>query len=152
MSTPKGAAKLVKLRDFEVRELQRRLAELDGRRSATERAMADLAARVNAETEASAVGFEASVALPAFLEKAARRREAFLDILHELDKEIAKTRADLNLAFAELKKVEIVVANRDRREAVRLGKIEQAELDDIGLERARRRAAEDDGADAADRG
>lgn len=143
MSTRTGAAKLVKLRDFDVRELQRKLGDLEGRRIATEQAMADLAARVKAETEASAVSLEASVALPAFLEKAALRRAAFEDILYELKHEIAKTREDLNVAFAELKKVEIVVANRQAREAAHVNKVEQAELDEVGVERARRQASAD---------
>lgn len=135
-----GAAKLVRLREFDVSELQRRLAEFEGRRIEAERALVELEERVKSELEASGLTPEATRVLPAFLEQADIRKAALRDIIAQLHDEIVKAREDLRVAFSELKKVEIVVANRERREAEALAKVEQAGLDEIGVERARRAA------------
>jgi hypothetical protein len=67
------------------------------------------------------------------------RRGRLLDSAAETDQEIEHARHAVSAAFQELKKYEVTQANRDRMAAERAARLEQANLDEIGLTIHRRK-------------
>ena len=131
-------ASLVKLADFEVEQLRKRLLEILGRRADIELKLALLQAESEGEGRRLAADAEAGWYRLAYLEGWRARRDSLKADLVALDSEEAGARDALARAFEELKKYEQIQEDARLRDVRVRAKLETAELDELGL---RRRAA-----------
>ncbi len=128
-------ASLVKLADFEVEQLRKRLLEILGRRADIELKLTLLQAESEGESRRLAADAEAGWYRLAYLEGWRARRDGFKADLVALDGEEAGARDALARAFEELKKYEQIQEDA-RLQAVRAeARLETAELDELGLRR-----------------
>ena len=137
----KGLRTLIRLRKQDLDELRREMATLEGRRAALigRRKMLDreLAEeqRFVAETPNMAFAYGA-YAQRVIAERAdiAERKRALEDDIAALGERVAE-------AYAELKKYEIAMSQRLRRQRAEAARREQRDLDELGLVMHRRRGA-----------
>ena len=130
------AQSLIRISNYEVETLQKRLAEVVDRREAAEMklVMMDAEAEIemkNAEGDASAgwymVGYRKGLQV--------RRSETLLEI-DQIAIEETGARDALSMAFENLKKYEHVADTAKAALAKKVGKLEMAALDELGLRRA----------------
>jgi flagellar export protein FliJ len=129
---------LIRLARFKVEELQKQMASLDAARGDLQRQVDQLAASVPEEQIAANASKEGFVAYGSYAQAVIVRKQNLRVSIDEVDAQASKLREELERAFAELKKFEIM---EERREAAALAvrqKRSQAEIDDIAQ---RRRAA-----------
>lgn len=137
----KGLRTLIRLHKQDLDELRREMAALEGRRAALidRRKMLDreLAEeqRFVAETPNMAFAYGA-YAQRVIAERAdiAERKQALEDDIAALGERVAE-------AYAELKKYEIAMSQRLRRQRAEAARREQRDLDELGLDMHRRRNA-----------
>ena len=130
------AKSLIKLSTYEVEVKQKRLAEIGERRMAEEMKLAMLTAQGEAETAACPRDPGSIAQLLAYLEALkARKAEVQQEILHILEEERG-ARDALAQAFEEQKKYEHVAEQMRLADLKKLGQIESAAMDELGLRRA----------------
>jgi flagellar FliJ protein len=133
-----AAASLIRISNYQVEVLQKRLAEIVERRSSAEIGLAILEAECQAETEHAQQNAGAGWYLIGYRQGLKLRMDAVQANIDACLAEEAGARDALAEAFEALKKYEQVEANA-KAAAVKLqAKIETAALDELGL---RRRAA-----------
>lgn len=134
----KWAQSLIRISNFEVEELQKRLAEVVERRSTIEIRLAVLEAESEAELQQAQAHAEAGWYMAGFREGVKVRRQKLNDELSMIAIEEEGARDALTEAFEALKKYEHVAdsarAAARKVEAAR----ETAALDELGLRRAAR--------------
>ena len=131
---------LVRLQEWQVDEKRRKLggllslvADLEDRaRRLEEELLAEQAV-------AAAAPEEAGFLYGAYAETVIERRQRLADSIARAEDEIAAAREELRDAYRELKKYEIAEENRVVREREELDRVEQAFLDEVGLQSFRRR-------------
>lgn len=129
------AQSLIRISNYEVETLQKRLAEIAARRASAEMRLAVLDAELEVESERARQDAEARLLLDAYQDGWKMRRGVAETDLTEIDAEEAGARDALMAAFEELKKFEHVaeltrlsaLAARNRRET--------AAFDELGLRR-----------------
>jgi flagellar FliJ protein len=129
------AQSLIRISNYEVETLQKRLAEITARRASTEMRLAVLDAEVEIERERGRADAEAAMLLQAYLGGWKMRREAAEGDLAALDAEEAGARDALTDAFGELKKFEHVAETTRLNALIAAGKRETAAFDEMGLRR-----------------
>jgi len=132
----KWADQLIKLSTFEVELLQKRLAEIVGRRTAAELRLAFLTAEGEAEERQAREDAVAGWYHLGFQQGLKARKEPAQAAIDSAAMEELGARDALAEAFETLKKYEQVSENAraaDRRDGVRR---ERADLDEIGLRQA----------------
>jgi len=129
---------LIRLVRWRVDEKRRELTEAESTADARRRALADLEAELKREQETARGSYEATQAYANYARRFLTRRAAAEQAIVAADAEVERVREELSGLFLELKQAEITQANRERREADRLAKIEQTALDEMGLERFQR--------------
>lgn len=130
------AHSLIKLTNFEVELLQKRLSEIVDRRQAAELSLAMLCAEGEAEAENARNDAEAGWYHLGFQQGlTVRKRDIEARILAIADEEQG-ARDALSEAFETLKKYEQVAENQRLAEAREALKRETAALDELGLRRA----------------
>ena len=128
-------ASLVKLADFEVEQLRKRLLEILGRRADIELKLTLLQAESEGESRRLAADAEAGWYRLAYLEGWRGRRDGLKADLVALDSEEAGARDALARAFEELKKYEQIQEDARLQDVRARAKLETAELDEMGLRR-----------------
>jgi flagellar FliJ protein len=131
----KAVGSLIRISNFQVEELQKRLSLIVDRRVQSEMKMAVLEAEAEMELANARSDAEAGWYLVGFREGVKQRRKAIQDTLDGLAAEEEGARDALSEAFEALKKYEQVarnVANAARKEEDRR---ETAALDELGLRR-----------------
>jgi flagellar protein FliJ len=132
----KWAASLIRISNHEVETLQKRLAEVVDRREAAQMKLATMDAEAeiemrNAEGDAAAgwymVGYRKGLEV--------RRTETLLEI-DQISIEEIGARDALSMAFENLKKYEHVAETAKVAMMKKVGKLEMAALDELGLRRA----------------
>ena len=127
---------LVKLADFEVEQLRKRLMEILDRRAEAELKLTLLHAEAEGESRRLATDSEAGWYRLGYLEGWRGRRDRLKAEIVAIQGEEAGARDALARAFEELKKYE-QIEEEARLQAQRAqAKIETAALDDLGLRRA----------------
>ena len=129
---------LIRLARFKVEELQKQMATIEQARGDLERQVEQLAASVPEEQVAANASKEGFVAYGSYAQAVINRKNNLRVSIDEVDGQAEKLRAELEAAFAELKKYEIM---EDRRvEAARQSreKRAQAAIDEVAQ---RKRAA-----------
>jgi flagellar export protein FliJ len=129
------AQSLIRISNYEVETLQKRLAEITARRASAEMRIAVLDAEVEIERERARSDAEARMLLDAYvIGWKARRGAAEADVV-TIDAEEAGARDALTGAFEELKKFEHVAETTRLNALVAAARKETARFDELGLRR-----------------
>lgn len=129
------AQSLIRISNYEVETLQKRLAEITSRRASTEMRLAVLDAEVEVERERSRHDLDAGMLLNAYLAGWKVRKAAAESDLTVLDAEEAGARDALTAAFEALKKFEHVAEATRLNRLAAAAKRETAAFDEMGLRR-----------------
>ncbi|WP_339931355.1 flagellar FliJ family protein [uncultured Brevundimonas sp.] len=129
------AHSLIRISNYEVETLQKRLAEITARRASAEMRVAVLDAEVEIEREQSRGDADAAMLLQAYLNGWKMRRGAAMTEVQTLDLEEEGARDALTGAFEELKKFEHVAETTRLNAVLAAGKRESAAFDELGLRR-----------------
>ena len=127
------AQSLIRISNYEVETLQKRLAEIAERRAGAEVRLAVLDAEAEAERGRARLDAEAGMMLGAYLNGWKARKAKAEGDLTVLDAEEAGARDALTGAFEELKKFEHVVETTRLNRLVAQARRETAAFDELGL-------------------
>ena len=127
------AQSLIRISNYEVETLQKRLAEIAERRAGAQVRIAVLDAEAEAERDRARVDAEAGMMLGAYLNGWKARPAQAEGDLSVLDAEEAGARDALTGAFEELKKFEHVAETTRLNQLIALAKRETAAFDELGL-------------------
>nr|WP_316629020.1 flagellar export protein FliJ [uncultured Brevundimonas sp.] len=127
------AQSLIRISNYEVETLQKRLAEIAERRSQAEVRIAVLDAEAEGERDRARLDAEAGMMLGAYLKGWKARKAKAEGDLTVLDAEEAGARDALTGAFEELKKFEHVAETTRLNQLVAIAKRETAAFDEMGL-------------------
>ena len=128
---------LIRLRRFQVDEKRRRVAQIEMMMADFNRMATELDREVAHEEGRAGISDPAHFAYPTYARAAATRRDNMRQSAIALEGQLAEAKAELGEAFEELKKVEILEDRERSAERALAGAREQAEMDAIGLSRAR---------------
>ena len=128
----KSRETLVRLKKFQADEKRRRVAQIEAMIADFERMAADLDREVANEERRAGISDPAHFAYPTYARAARTRREKIVHSADELRVQLEAARAELETAFAELKKVEILQDREAAAERAEEGRREQVEMDRIG--------------------
>ena len=131
----KDLGSLIRLVQWRVDEKRRELADAQRMADACRQALVDLEAELKREQTAARASYEAGQGYANYAKRFLKRREDAQNAIRAADVEVERVREELSGLFLELKQAEITQDNRERREAQRLAKLEQTDLDEIGLVR-----------------
>ncbi len=130
------AQSLIRIADYEVELLQKRLADIADRRVAMEMRAASLEAEAVAEAEEARRNAEACFYHAGFLQGWRARKDKLAAELGELEAEEEGARDALSHAFEELKKYEQIAEGQQVAARKTAAKRETAEMDELGLRKA----------------
>ena len=133
----KSRETLIRLRKFQVDEKRRRVAQIESMVADFDRMAADLEREITAEQDRAGIHDPTHFAYPTYAKAAIVRRDNLKRSADELKGQLEDARMALAEAFEELKKVELLDERDQARERAEQAAQEQAELDSIGLLRAR---------------
>ena len=129
------AQSLIRISNYEVETLQKRLAEITARRASAEMRLAVLDAEAEVERERARHDAESGLLLQAYLMGWKARKGVAETDLHDLDVEEEGARDALTGAFEELKKFEHVAETTRLSAILAAGRRESAAFDELGLRR-----------------
>src|SRR5690606_862598 len=127
------AQSLIRISNYEVETLQKRLAEITARRVTAEMRIATLDAEAEVEQMRARQDAEAALMLQAYLAGWKSRRAAAEAHIAEIEAEEAGARDALVGAFEELKKFEHVAETTRLNRLVAAARRETAAFDELGL-------------------
>jgi flagellar export protein FliJ len=136
----KSREALIRLNKFRVDEIRKRLKSLDDMRADLTKKMTDLETMVQEEQRRSQQSDLGRLAYPTFARSVMARRENIQRTIDEVDKQAATVTEELQGAYRELKKYEIVADAEAQRDRVEYARQVQAEIDEIALSRHARKA------------
>ncbi len=122
---------LIRLARFKVEELQKQMAEVDAARADLTRQIDKLAESVPEEQVAANASREGFVAYGSYAQAVIKRKENLRTSVADVDQRADALRAQLEEAFQELKKFELMEERRLAQEAAKRRKREAAQLDEI---------------------
>lgn len=129
------AQSLIRISNYEVETLQKRLAEITARRASAEMRIAVLDAEVEIERERARGDADAAVMLNAYMAGWGLKRTAAETDLTDVATEEEGARDALTGAFEELKKFEHVAETTRLNDLAARAKRETAAFDELGLRR-----------------
>ena len=129
------AHSLIRISNYEVETLQKRLAEIAARKAQGEIRLAVLDAEAEAERDRARRDADAGMMLGAYLNGWKSRKGAAQSDLVVLDAEEEGARDALTTAFEELKKFEHVAEQTRLNAIIAASKRETAAFDEMGLRR-----------------
>lgn len=127
---------LIKLARFRTDELQKQVGVLQQSREELNAKITQLDASVPEEQVAAAASREGFVAYGSYAQAVIKRKQNLRASIDEVDGHIAKIRSELEVAFGELKKYELMEERRLAQVKASAKKREQDQLDDIAQIRA----------------
>ena len=133
----KSRETLIRLKKFQVDEKRRKVVQIEGMIAEFDRMAGDLDREILAEQERAGIHDPAHFAYPTYAKAALTRRDNLKRSADELKGQLEDARGALGEAFEELKKVELLDERDQARERAEESAREQADLDSIGLMRAR---------------
>src|SRR5262249_18686231 len=133
----KSRETLIRLRKFQVDGKRRKVAQIEAMVAEFERMAIDLEREIQVEQDRAGIHDPGHFAYPTYAKAAMQRRENLRRSADELKSQLDDAKAALGEAFEELKKVELLDERDQLRERAADNAREQAELDQIGLARAR---------------
>ena len=132
----RGVTGLVRLARFKVEELQKQMADLNQARALLERQVSSLAESVPEEQVAANASRDGFVAYGSYAQAVIQRKNNLRVSIAEVDAQADALRAQLEDAFLELKKYELLEERRRAQALTAEAKRAQAQLDDIAGLRA----------------
>ena len=133
----KSRETLIRLKKFQVDEKRRKVMQIEGMIAEFERMANDLEREIKVEQDRAGIHDPTHFAYPTYAKAAIQRRENLKHSADELKAQLNDAKEALAEAFEELKKVELLDERDQMRERAEQAAHEQAELDAIGLMRAR---------------
>lgn len=127
------AQSLIRISNYEVETLQKRLAEIAARRATAEMRIAVLDAEAENERDRARLDPDAGMMLAAYLHGWKSRKAVAEGDLTNLDAEETGARDALTSAFEELKKFEHVAETARLNRLMAIAKRETAAFDEMGL-------------------
>lgn len=131
----------LRLKRFQVQDLGRRLAALDGMRADLERKLADLEESVARERQRCSDTDIGRLAFPSFLQSIESRRTNITNSLNEIKRERAHYDAELTIAFEELKALELALKHALSKGATAESHRTRSRADELTLMRHLRKHA-----------
>lgn len=122
---------LVRLRDWQLDEKRRALAEVQAEVDALIRKREALEEEVESEKRIASTSIEASMSYNAFANSVILRRERIAEEIAERREAVDEANQEMLEAFQELRKAEIVRDEFDAKERLKEARREQIELDEI---------------------
>ncbi len=129
---------LIRLVQWRVDEKRRELGNAQRAADGCRQALVNLEAELKREQETARGSYQAAQGYANYAKRFLFRRENAEAAIRAADQEVERIREELSGLFLELKQAEITQANREKAEAQRLGKLEQTELDEMGISRFQR--------------
>ena len=133
----KSRETLIRLRKFQVDEKRRRVAQIESMVADFDRMAGDLEREITLEQDRAGIHDPTHFAYPTYAKAAIVRRDNLKRSADELKGQLEDARMALAEAFEELKKVELLDERDQARERAEESAREQADMDSIGLMRAR---------------
>ena len=133
----KSRETLIRLKKFQVDEKRRRVAQIEGMIAEFQRMSSELDREILSEQDRAGINDPSHFAYPTYAKAAIQRRENLTRSADELKIQLEDAKSALAEAFEELKKVELLDERDQARERAEENAREQADLDSIGLMRAR---------------
>ena len=134
----RGLPTLIRVRQWELEEKRRKLADLEGLAAQLDEAIARLDDEVRMEQGVASASHEVSFAYAPYAQAAIERRRTLKASLEDVRLQIEAAAQEVTIAFQELKKYEVAQDNRRRRARVEANRRETIVLDDIAIEGFRR--------------
>ena len=128
---------LIRLKKFQVDEKRRRVAQIETMIAEFDRMAVDMEREIKTEQDRAGIQDPSHFAYPTYAKAAIQRRENLTRSADELRIQLEDAKSLLTEAFEELKKVELLDERDQARERAEENAREQADLDSIGLMRAR---------------
>ncbi len=128
----KSRETLIRLKKFQVDEKRRRVAQIEAMVADFERMASDLDREVANEERRAGISDPAHFAYPTYARAARTRREKIIHSADELKGQLDGAKAELEIAFEDLKKVEILQDREAAAERAEEQRREQIETDRIG--------------------
>lgn len=123
---------LIRLKKFQVDEKRRRVAQIEAMLADFERMASDLDREVANEERRAGISDPAHFAYPTYARAARTRRENIVNSANELKGQLDVAKGELEMAFEELKKVEILNEREQAAERADSNRRDQVEMDRIG--------------------
>jgi flagellar export protein FliJ len=136
---------LIRLHRWRLDELRRHLTDVEALAAKLEEQRRRLDTDDKREQSLAGASAEAAYAYPAYARQLIERRRKLAQSQSEAAEQIAKAQAALAEAFQELKRYETAAANRVRQQQRREQIRQQQTLDEIGIDRFRRRRGQERG-------
>lgn len=130
---------LVRLRTWELDEKRRAMGALLADEAALRAEQEAMAREFEMEKQAAGASFEASRALEGYMVHFKQREKALADRIAAKRAEIDAANEEVLDAYQELRKAEAAQEQYEAREAERIARLEQMELDEIALNISMRR-------------
>ncbi|NQW00059.1 MAG: flagellar FliJ family protein [Rhodospirillales bacterium] len=136
----KGLKSMIRLNEWKVDQKRRVLGEKLSEIGALEDGLVALEDELLREqSTAQQSPHEAGLFYGAYANGVINRRDRFKTDIENMEEQIVAAREDLNVAYRELKKFEIIHKQREKREREELDKKQQQQLEELGLDNHRRR-------------
>ena len=133
----KSRETLIRLKKFSVDEKRRKVVQIETMIAEFERMATDLEREIKVEQDRAGIHDPTHFAYPTYAKAAIQRRENLTRSADELRIQLEDAKSLLGEAFEELKKVELLDERDQARERAEENAREQADMDSIGLMRAR---------------
>lgn len=134
----KSMESLIRLARFKVEELQKQMAALNTSRAGLEDKCRQLEDSVPGEQVAAATSREGYVAYGSYAQAVIKRKQNLRASIAEVDEQIVRLRGELEEAFQELKKFELMEEKRVALARAHMKKREQDQMDEMAQNRALR--------------
>ncbi|WP_249690718.1 flagellar export protein FliJ [Stappia sp. WLB 29] len=134
----KSRESLIRLKQFQVDERRRQLAQIESMVDEFKRMARELDDQILAEQQRVGITDVGHFAYPTFAKAAAQRRDNLLNSAEELNGQLEAAREDLREALEELKKFELLEERDQIRERQERDAAEQDALDEVAARRKTR--------------
>jgi flagellar protein FliJ len=123
---------LLRLKRFTVDEKRRRVSQIEMMIAEFKRMATDLDNEIAREEKKANMSDPAHFAYPTYAKAARARRDNLLNSAADLNDQLEDARQQLEMAFEELKKVEILDDRSKQQERIEAAARDQAQMDAIG--------------------
>lgn len=134
---------VIRLHKWQLDEKRRELVELQNLRDHLQSEIQRLEQEIRNEAALAAQDFESARAFPNYVRGAQLRRAKLDQSVAKVDEQIAAANEEVAEAYRELKKFELAEEEREKREALKLKRKQEAILDETASIRFRRRQEEE---------
>ena len=135
----RGLAQLIRLHRWKLEEQRRKLAALEALLANFLQQILTLEEEVSGEAQNTGKAPETAHMLGGYLQGSRERRDRLRASAANVESEIAESQTLVNAAFRELKRFELVQAERDRRARHQARRRERIAEDEVGIGIYRRR-------------